>query len=288
MPQPLPRRSYQDDVELSVVGLGVITLVGMEQDDANALLAESVELGVNYVDTGPKYGDGEGQQKLGLALRPYRDRMFIACKTGCRDGAGALEELEHSLGQLHTDHVDLYQFHGVTTEQDVQEILAPGGAAEAFDRARAQGKVRYVGLSAHNEDAAIAIMDQGPCDSVLCPTNYVCFAQGNFGPRVIQHAANKGVARLALKALAYTRWREGEQRSYPNCWYRPITPEQRELAARALAFTLSQDVTALIPPGDERAYRLALELAAEFSPMSEAEQKALLDSASELEPIFAS
>ncbi|MAE63686.1 MAG: oxidoreductase [Phycisphaeraceae bacterium] len=287
MPRTLARRPFRDDVELSIVGLGVITAIGMEQSDVDALVTESVEAGVNYIDTGPRYGDGEGQQKLGLALRPHRDNVFIACKTGRRDAEGALEELELSLEMLHTDHVDLYQLHGVSSREDVEQILAPGGAAEGFLTARDQGKTRYVGLSAHDEDAAIAIMDGFPCDSILFPTNFACFAQGDFGPRVIEHAASRNVARLALKALAYRTWREGEERTHPKAWYRPITSDQRELARRALYFTLSQDITAAIPPGDEQSYRMAVELAADFEPMSEADQQALLDSAADLEPIFA-
>lgn len=283
----IPRRPYRDDLELSIAGMGVIVLIGMDQDDANRLVAESVDRGVNYFDTGPRYGDGEGQEKLGHALRAHREGVFVACKTGRRDAEGARSELEHSLRQLHTDHVDLYQFHGVSTIDDVQQIVGPGGAGEAFLTARQEGKVRYVGLSAHDEDMAIALMDQFHCDSVLFPINYACFAQGNFGPRVIRHAQNKGVARLALKAMAHTTWKEHEERIYPNCWYRPISHEQRDLVDRALRFTLSQDVTAAIPPGDERAYRLALDLAADFAPLSAEQTEQLLASAVDLEPIFA-
>ena len=284
----ISRRLYRDDVELSIVGLGVIVLVGMEQNDANRLVAESVERGVNYIDTGPNYGGGEGQEKMGHAVRPHRDKLFIACKTGQRDAEGARNELEHSLRQLHTDHVDLYQFHGVSTMEQVQQIVGPGGAGEAFLKARDEGLTRYVGLSAHTEEAAIALMDQFDCDSILFPVNYTCFARGNFGPRVIRHAQSKGVTRLALKALALTKWEEQADRTYPKCWYRPISHEQRDLAALALGFTLSQDITAAIPPGDERMYRLAMDLAAAFEPLSPAQREELLASAAELEPIFAS
>jgi len=285
-PNPLPRRRFKDDIELSIIGLGVITAIGMKQSDVDRLVADAVAAGVNYIDTGPRYGGGEGQEKLGRALSSHRDTMFVACKTNLRDASGAREHLETSLRQLHTDHVDLFQFHCVTTDEDVKNILGVGGAAEAFLRARDEGKVRYVGLSAHSEEAAIAIMDQFPCDSILFPINYVCFAQGNFGPQVIKHAQHKNVARLALKAMAYTTWREDEERTFPKAWYRPINPQQRELVAKALYFTLSQDITAAIPPGDEGAFRLALELAAEFEPMPVEAQRSLMASAKDLEPIF--
>lgn len=283
----IPRRIYKNGEELSIVGLGVIVLVGMEQDDANRLVAESIDRGLNYIDTGPRYGGGEAQEKMGHAVRPHRSDLFIGCKTRERDAGGARKELEHSLRQLHTDHVDLYQFHAVSTMEDVQKIVGPGGAGEAFLKAREEGLVRYVGLSAHNEEAAIALMDQFDCDSVLFPVNFGCFAKGNFGPRILQHARDNGVTRLALKALAHTTWKENEQRTYANCWYRPISHEHRDLASRALRFTLSQDVTAAIAPGDGRMFRLALDLATRFEPLLPAERDELLAEAEDLEPIFA-
>lgn len=131
-------------------------------------------------------------------------------------------------------------------------------------------------------------MDRFDCDSVLFPINFACFAKGHFGPRLLEHARKKGVTRLALKALAHTTWNEHEERTYPKCWYRPISHEQRDLATKALRFTLSQDVTATIPPGDERIYRLALDLADAFEPIAPEERDELLATVTDLEPIFTS
>ncbi|MGB9605523.1 MAG: aldo/keto reductase, partial [Bryobacteraceae bacterium] len=103
---PLPRRRYRDDVELSIVGFGGIMLVGMEQAEANRLVAEAVDRGVNYFDVAPSYGDGEAETKLGPALEPYRKQVFLACKTQHRDAAGARRELGQSLRRLRTDHFD--------------------------------------------------------------------------------------------------------------------------------------------------------------------------------------
>ncbi len=283
----IPKRTYRNQVKLSVIGFGGIVVVGMDQERANRTVAESFARGINYYDVAPSYWDGEAETKLGIALKPYRSKVFLACKTQKRDAAGAATELEASLKRLHTDHFDLYQFHAVTSMKDVDQILGPGGAAETFLKAKKEGKTRYVGFSAHATEAAIALMERFPCDSILFPVNFTCFGQSDFGPQVLAKAKEKGVARLALKALALQRWPKGTNRKeskYPKCWYQPV--DEPELARQALRFTLSEDVTAAIPPGDERIYAMALDIAAGFKPLSPAERKQLLARTSGLVPIF--
>jgi len=281
----IPKRPYRDDVELSIIGFGGIVVVGQEQKDADRTVAESVARGINYFDVAPTYGkDREAETKLGIALKPRRDGAFLACKTQKRDAADAREELESSLKLLHTDHFDLYQFHAVRKMEDVDQIMGEGGAMETFLRAREEGKVRYIGFSAHHEEAALALMDRYRFDSVLYPVNYVCYAQGNFGPGVVQKAKEQDVARLALKAMCRSRRKRGEERSRPKCWYHPI--QDAELARTALRFTLSEDVTAAIPPGDEGLYQMALEMAGNLEPLAPQERRDLLASAKGLEPLF--
>lgn len=281
---PLPRRRYKDNVQLSIIGFGGIVVVGQEQKNADRDVALSVERGVNYFDVAPSYGDGEAEIKLGPALEPYRKNVFLACKTREFTAEGARREFEQSLQRLRTDHFDLYQFHAVTTLKDVDAITAPGGAGDFFLKLKQQGKARYLGASAHSEEAAIALMDRFPLDSLLYPVNYVCYAQGNFGPGIMAHAKKKGVARLALKAMARNRLARGEKREFPKCWYQPIG--DREQAAKALRFTLSEDITAAVPPGNEQLYRMALDLAAGFQPLSAAERRELLASSAGIKPLF--
>jgi predicted aldo/keto reductase-like oxidoreductase len=185
---------------------------------------------------------------------------------------------------LRVDCFDLYQFHAVSDESEVKEIFAPGGAMEAFDKARRQGKIRYIGFSAHSVEAALAMMDRFPFDSILFPVNYINYARGNFGPQVMEKARRLGVARLAIKAMAHGPWKKNEKHIYPNCWYRPI--DKPELARQALRFTLSEDVTAAIPPGNEGLFRLALSLAPELAPLKLEERKELLASARTLRPLM--
>ena len=280
----IPKRPYRDEVKLSILGLGGMLLVGMEQSSADGIVAEALARGINYFDVAPFYGSGEAEQKMGRALAPHRGKVFLACKTLERSAKGAKEELDHSLRQLRTDHFDLYQFHAVSDMQEVDEIFAPGGALEAFLRAREQGKIRYIGFSAHSVEAALAMLDRFSFDSVLFPVNFICCARGNFGLQVVAKAKELGVARLAIKAMAHGPWRKGEKKTYPNCWYRPI--EDREMARQALRFTLSEGVTAAIPPGDERLFRMALELAPDLPPLGDDERKELLARTRGLRPLL--
>lgn len=280
----LPRRPYKDGIRLSIIGYGGIVVVGQEQKDADRSVALAVDQGVNYFDVAPSYGKGEAEEKLGPALKPFRKNVFLACKTQRRDAEGAREELERSLKRLHTDHFDLYQFHAVSSMDDVEKILAPGGAAETFLKAKKEGKVRYLGFSAHNAEAAIALMDRFTVDSILYPVNYILYAQGNFGPQILEHAKKKGVIRLALKAMAKTRWVKGEERTYRKTWYRPL--DEPAAVEKAIRFTLSEDITAAIPPGEEKLFRMAIEAAKRFKPLGASERKELLASSAGVEPIF--
>ncbi len=280
----IPKRAYNKNVNLSIVGFGGIILMGMTQDASNHIVSEVVERGVNYFDVAPSYGDGEAEEKLGNALAAYRKNVFLACKCERRDGEGARQQLETSLKRLQTDHVDLYQFHAVSSQKDVDQILAPNGAGEMFRKARQEGKIRHLGFSAHNADAALRLMDQYEMDSILFPVNYVTWSQGNFGPQIMAKAKERGVARLALKSMALTKWKQGEPHTYPKAWYRPI--EDPEQARTALRFTLSEDVTSAIPPGDEGHFRIALDAAPGFAPLTAGERTKLFASAKGVTPIF--
>jgi predicted aldo/keto reductase-like oxidoreductase len=280
----MEKRRYRDGVDLSIVGFGGMILVPMEQRDCDAIVAESIEAGVNYFDVAPSYGEGEAEVKLGRALAPFRSDVFLAGKTFARDAAGAGRELDQSLQRLRTECLDLYQFHALIKASEVERVFAPGGAAEALARAQEKGKVRFVGFSAHSVEAALAVMDRMTFDSVLFPVNFVLYARGDFGPGVLEKARQLNVARIAVKPMALGPWSRHEEHEYPNCWYRPIVDP--ELARQAFRFALSEDVTALLPPGDARLFRMALRFAQDYSPVSATERAALLESAAGFEPLF--
>jgi aryl-alcohol dehydrogenase-like predicted oxidoreductase len=278
------RREYKDGIELSIIGFGGIVVCGAEQAEADRIVGRAIDRGVNYFDVAPSYFEGEAEIKLGQALKGRREGVFYACKTGRRDAEGAASELERSLQRAHTDHFDLYQFHAVASLEETRRLLGPGGAGEAFVKAKKAGKVRYLGASCHTVEAALALIEAFPLDSILFPVNFVCAAEGDFGPQVLEAARAKGIARLALKSLAHTPWAEGEEKAYPKCWYRPVS--ERDLARASLYYTLSQPVTAAIPPGDERLFAMALDLACDFSPLGGKEIAEILGSARGIAPIF--
>jgi predicted aldo/keto reductase-like oxidoreductase len=261
--------------------LGGIVVSEISQEEANRIVAEAVDHGVNYFDVAPSYGNA--QERLGPALQPYRNRVFLACKTAERDQEGAARELEGSLQALRTDHVDLYQLHGLTALEEVEEAFGPGGAMETFQRARKEGKARFLGFSAHSVGAAEEALKRFPFDSVLFPINFVCWHHG-FGPQVLEAAKARGAGRLALKALARTNWPEEGKRKWPKCWYQPF--DQWAEVELALRFTLSQEVTAAIPPGEPELFRLAMGVAEKFYPLSIEERDQLRATARTLKPIF--
>ncbi len=285
---PLPRRPYKNGIELSVIAFGGIVVCGLDQSLSDRRVAAAFDRGVNYYDCAPSYFDGEAEIKLGQSLKPYRQRVFLAEKTGKRDAAGAAAELEQTLRRFSTDHVDLYQFHAVSSMQDVDRILGPGGAAETFLKAKKEGKARHLGFSAHHAPAALRLMDALELDSVLFPVNVNAWEHGGFGPQILAKAKAKGMARLGLKALAFGKWPEtlkAGDRKYPKCWYQPI--DDRELARLALRFALNHDIAATVPPGDERIWDLALELATQpLPPLRPTELAQLKVQISSREPVF--
>ena len=157
-PATIPKRRLgKTGVDLSIIAMGGIVVMNAEQSHANDVVAEAFDRGINYFDVAPQYGNA--QEKLGPALEPYRKRSFLACKTLMRDKDAAAAELEDSLRKLRTDHVDLYQFHAVTTKEDVEKIFGPNGAMEAFQAARQAGKLRFIGFSAHSVENAFSMLD---------------------------------------------------------------------------------------------------------------------------------
>ena len=282
----LPRRPYgRERIPLSIVGLGGIVVMDSEQPQVNRVVAEAVERGVNYVDVAPTYGDAE--IKLGPALQPYRKNAFLACKTTERRREGAAAELARSLERLRTDHLELYQLHGLTDlKTDVDAAFSGGGAMEVLIEAKKDGRVRHLGFSAHSVEAALSAMDRFDFDSVLIPVNFVCDFRGGFARRVIEAAQSKGATVLALKAIARQRWPEGSERKpFAKCWYQPLADPR--VAALALRYTLNQPVAATLPPGEEALFRLVLDLACgDLHPLTEAEAGELRALADAQNPIF--
>lgn len=282
----MPRRPYgKAGIELSIIGFGGIVVTNLEQERANRLVAMAIEKGINYFDVAPTYGNA--QERLGPALEPYRKDCFLACKTAKRERAAAEAEFKQSLSLLRTDHFDLFQLHAISdVAKDVDAVFAAGGLMDMLIAAKKAGQVRHLGFSAHSIEAATAALDRYDFDSVLFPVNFATYYAGNFGPQIMAKAMAKGASRLALKAMAKQQWPENhpDRKKYGKCWYQPLTdPHQMELALR---FTLSQAVTAALPPGEEDLFMLAVEMGMRFRPLDEAGERELRKMAATLTPIF--
>ena len=283
--QPIARRPLGKTGEhLSLIGFGGIVVMNEDQSSSKNIVAEAVDRGVNYFDVAPSYGDA--QERLGPALAPYRKNCFLACKTEGRKKDDSRKQLEESLRLLKTDHVDLYQFHALTKMTELDEVLAPGGAMETMEAAKKEGKIRFIGFSVHSAETALAAMDRYPFDTVLFPVNFVLFSQANFGPQILKKAQEKNMGILALKAMAKTTWSASQKKDHPEpkCWYQPAAyPDEASLGLR---WTLGHPVTAALPPGDERYFRLAMDVAQRYKPLEAHEETALLRGATGVEPIF--
>ncbi|HJP32536.1 MAG: aldo/keto reductase [Candidatus Latescibacteria bacterium] len=268
--------------QLSIIGFGGIMVSKVSAGEASSLVAEAVDRGVNYFDVAPTYGNA--QQILGPALAPYRDDAFLACKTTERTAAGARRELEESLKWMQTDHFDLYQMHAVNTDEDFDTITGTGGALEAFLEAKEKGQARYVGFSSHSAETALRLIEAVDLDSVLFPINWSTWLGAGFGPQVVAAAQARSMGRLALKAMAYGKLEEGAAKKWSKCWYQPI--EDPALADLALRFSLSQPITAALPPGEPHFYPMALDIGERFTAVTEDEIAELNRLTSESTPIF--
>ena len=279
----MEKRAYGRSGEmLTIIGFGGMIVANTEQRDADNYVAEAIDKGINYFDVAPSYADAEDH--LGPALRGKRQGIFLACKTEKRTKKEARESLEQSLKKLETDHFDLFQLHAMSSLEEVDQVFGPDGAMEVLIKARQEGLIRHIGFSAHNEDAAVALMDRFDFDSVLFPLNWVNLFHSGFGKRILEKAVEKDISRMALKAMAKTTIKDGDVKKYQRCWYHPV--EDKKLAALALRYTLSEPITAAIPPGEMKFFRWAVETAENFRPITEEEVRILKKESKDQVPIF--
>ena len=282
-PGPLPRRPLGSTGEhLSIIGFGGNIAKGEDQQGASRMIREAYEQGINLFDVAPKYGNAE--DVMGEPLEPFRKEIFLSCKTAERDAVGSQRELETSLKKLRTDYFDLYQLHYITSKEDIETAFGPGGAMETLVRAKEKGMARFLGFSAHTVEAAFAAMERFDFDTIMFPINYVCAFNGNFGPQVVEKAHEKGMGILAIKPGARSPRQRGEERTYRKCWYRPFKTIE-EISA-SYSYTLSFPVTSALPPQEESLYKMAVEAAKFFIPLSDSDREALKAAAADERTLF--
>lgn len=267
--------------KLSIIGFGGIIVMKETTQDASRYVSQAIDRGINYFDVAPQYGNA--QEMLGPALEPYRKGVFLACKTLERTKQGAKKELYDSLKKLRTEYFDLYQFHGVTTIDEVNQIIGPAGALECFIEAKEKGLVRYLGFTAHSEEAAIALMDMYDFSSILFPINWALWFKDNFGPAVLNKAKEKKIGILAMKALAKRALGKNEKKKWSKCWYVPA--ESFEEAALGLRFTLSLPVTSSVSPSHAELLWWSCDIADQLKPISKEELDILKNKSENIDTI---
>jgi len=168
---------------------------------------EAVDGGIGFFDNAWEYHDGESEQIMGRALAGgRRTRVFLMTKvcTHGRDRATAMRQLEQSLRRLRTDHLDLWQIHEVVYENDPERHFAPGGAVEALDQAKREGKVRFVGFTGHKDPSIhLKTLSYGfPFDTCQLPLNCFDASFRSFETRVLPELARRGIAAIGMKPMS--------------------------------------------------------------------------------------
>jgi hypothetical protein len=159
------------DLEISEVGFGGIPIIPLAKNEAVAIVKYCFDLGITFFDTANMYLTSE--EKIGTALEAVRDKVVIATKTTQRDANGAAAHIDASLKQLKTDWIDIYQFHNVSNQEALQQILAPQGAYEAACKARDAGKIRFIGISSHSISTAMQALKTGLFQTLQFPFNFI-------------------------------------------------------------------------------------------------------------------
>jgi aryl-alcohol dehydrogenase-like predicted oxidoreductase len=261
--------------ESSRMIFGAAALGAMRQEKADGVLELLLEFGVNHLDTAARYGDSE--LRIGPWMERYRDRFFLATKTGDRSGEGARASLEHSRARLRSDVIDLIQLHNLVDEAGWEEAFAPGGAVAALAEAKQRGEVRFLGVTGHGTQAAamhLRSLERFPFDSVLLPYNFTMLAQPEYRAdleALFTVCTERGVAVQTIKSIARRRWPE-DSGGRRFAWYEPI--QEPEAIRRAVHFVLARPGIFLNTSSDATLLRVSLEAAEE---RIEAPSSALLE-----------
>lgn len=164
-------RLGKTELMVAELGFGGIPIIPLSMDEGAAVVRHCYEKGITFFDTANAYADSE--KKVGLALEDVREKVVIATKTGRRDAEGAGKHLQYSLENLRTDYVDIYQFHNVSSQQDLDMILGPGGAMETVRNAVSEGTIRHISFSSHDIATAIACCRTELFATVQFPFNFI-------------------------------------------------------------------------------------------------------------------
>ena len=258
----------------------------ISQQNADKVLEQIIEAGVNHIDVAPSYGQAE--ERIGPWMPRERNRFFLGCKTTERTKDGAWNELQRSLKRLQTETFDLYQLHAITTMEELNAVTMKGGALEAFVEARERGLTRFIGITGHGADAPqiyLEALRRFDFDSVLFPLNFVQMANPEYrkyAEELIATCNAKDVGKMIIKAITKAPW--GERPHTATTWYEPF--DKMDEIQRALNFALSYDVTGFCTAGDTKILPMVLEACENFKRLNTAELEEVIRSGKEYEPLF--
>ncbi len=240
---------------------GAAALGGMSQDRADATLAQVHDWGINHIDTAASYGASEDRLRPWLA--EHRHDVFLATKTGERNGIDARAELERSLERMQVEYVDLIQLHNLVEPDEFDTAFAPGGVVEALAAARDEGLVRHVGVTGHGlriPGMHLRSLERFDFASVLFPVNFILLDNPAYRADVEQLlavCADRGVAVQTIKSIARGRWTDALTAHFS--WYDPLTDPAA--IGRAVRFVLSNPQMFLNTTSDARLLPLVVEAA---------------------------
>lgn len=243
---------------------GGAALARVSQADADHALELLLRHGINHIDTAARYGDSE--LRIGPWMARHRKDFFLATKTGMRTAREAREEIHRSLERLRVDHVDLLQFHALGHPDDWEQAMGPGGALEAALEARAQGLVRFIGVTGHGW--TIAAMHKRSLarfdfDSVLLPYNFFMAQDERYRKNfeeMLSICRERSVAVQVIKTIARGPWATADRTH--TTWYQPL--EAQADIDRALHWALGLPGVFLNTAGDLALLPKVLDAASRF------------------------
>lgn len=237
--------------ESSVLIFGAAALAEVDQGTADEAISYALDAGINHVDVAADYGDAE--IRLGHTMSDWRDRVFLATKTGERDVESAWAQINRSLERLRTDRVDLLQLHAVCDLDTLDAVTGAGGALEAAVRARDEGLVGGIGITGHTHEAPrvhTEALRRFDFDTVLTPLNLALVDRPGYREdyeALVEAVRAADVGLMTIKAFARRNW-PGERRL--ATWYEPLTEQQHLTAACAWVLDGHPEVTGIATAGE--------------------------------------
>jgi len=258
----------------------------ISQADADKVMEQVIEVGVNHIDIAPSYGQAE--ERVGPWMSRERNRFFLGCKTTERTKQGAWDEMQRSLKRLQTETFDLYQCHAITTMEELDAITMKGGALEAFVEGRQRGLCKYIGITGHGANAPqiyLEALRRFDFDSILFPLNFVQMGNPEYrkhADELIAECKAKDVGTMVIKTITKAPW--GERQHTATTWYEPF--DKPNEIQRAVNFALSYEVTGLCTAGDIHILPLVLKACENFAKLNDNEKEEMIQSAHQYEPLF--